>query len=216
MITIMVTAGVLSAFMNNIAATAVLMPAVASIARRAGLAPSKIFMPLAFGAIVGGTTTLVGTPPNILAGAVLEERGLKPFALFDFTPLGLVLLGLGIVYMLTIGKYLLPTRDRDHDQEGNELAKVYGIEEDLFSIKIPAGSPLEGKTLADTQLGGALGIQIVAVLRGGEKMLAPPASTRLRARDALLVSGRKERLQELLEVQGRRYRVFDSETTWYF
>ncbi|NNE66212.1 MAG: hypothetical protein HKN33_06565, partial [Pyrinomonadaceae bacterium] len=98
LITMMVTAGVLSAFMNNIAATAVLMPAVASLARRAGFHPSKVFMPLSFGAIVGGTTTLVGTPPNILAGSVLEERGLEPFQLFDFTPIGVVLLLIAIVY----------------------------------------------------------------------------------------------------------------------
>ena len=87
MITIMLTAGILSAFMNNIAATAVLMPAVASLCRRAGMQPSKIFMPLSFGAILGGTTTLVGTPPNILAASVLgvktiadahRMRGLHP------------------------------------------------------------------------------------------------------------------------------------------
>jgi len=88
-VTIMLVAGALSAFMNNIAATAVLMPAVASIARRAGLSPSRLFMPLSFGAILGGTTTLVGTPPNIVAADLLIKRGLTPFHLFDFTPLGL-------------------------------------------------------------------------------------------------------------------------------
>ena len=83
---LMLVCGVLSAFMNNIAATAVLMPAVAAIAHRSGLAPSRLFMPLAFGAILGGTTTLVGTPPNIVAAQVMAERGMEPFSLFDFTP----------------------------------------------------------------------------------------------------------------------------------
>ncbi len=202
LITIMVTAGVLSAFMNNIAATAVLMPAVASLARRAGIQPSKIFMPLSIGAIVGGTTTLVGTPPNILAGAVLAERGLRPFALFDFTPLGVILLALGVIYMVTIGRRLLPERELAKDDKGNELTRLYGLEEDLFSIRIPSGSPFENKTLAESELGGAFGVQIVAMLRNGKRQLAPSASTVLHEGDELLVGGNKERLRELLEVQG--------------
>ncbi len=202
LITIMLTAGILSAFMNNIAATAVMMPAVASLARRAGLPPSKIFMPLSFGAIIGGTTTLVGTPPNILAGAVLAERGLKPFALFDFTPLGLILLAIGVVYMLTIGRKLLPSHELKKDEKGNELARLYGLDEHLFSIRIPSGSPFENKSLAETRLGGSLGVHIVAVLRGGERQLAPESSTKLLAGDELLVRGNQERLKELLEIQG--------------
>jgi di/tricarboxylate transporter len=88
-IMIMLVAGLLSAFANNIAATAVLMPAVASIAHRSGLSPSRFFMPLSFGAILGGTTTMVGTPPNILAAEMLRDRGMEPFSLFSFTPMGL-------------------------------------------------------------------------------------------------------------------------------
>ncbi len=202
LVTIMITAGILSAFMNNIAATAVLMPAVASLARRAGLAPSKIFMPLSIGAIVGGTTTLVGTPPNILAGAMLAERGLTPFHLFDFTPIGVILLILGVLYMVTIGRRLLPDRDHDKDESGNRLARLYNLEEGMFTIRIPPGSPFENKTLIETQLGGALGIQIIAVLRKGERHLAPSASMVLKAGDELLVGGNQERIEELLEVQG--------------
>lgn len=91
-VTVMLVSGTLSAFIPDMAAVAVLMPAVASIAHRAGLAPSRLFMPLCFGAILGGTITLVGTLPNILAAALLRERGLTPFSLFDFTPLGVILL----------------------------------------------------------------------------------------------------------------------------
>jgi di/tricarboxylate transporter len=202
LITIMITAGVLSAFMNNIAATAVLMPAVASLTRRAGLQPSKIFIPLSFGAILGGTTTLVGTPPNILAGSVLADRGLKSFELFDFTILGAVLLALGVIYMVTIGRKLLPDHKLQEDDPGQELAELYRLEESSFTIRIPEGSPIEGKTLAETGIGSALGIQIIAVLREGNRMLAPPAETRLRAGDELLVSGSRERLTETLQIQG--------------
>ena len=202
LITIMITAGVLSAFMNNIAATAVLMPAVASLTKKAGLQPSKIFIPLSFGAILGGTTTLVGTPPNILAGSVLSDKGLKPFELFDFTILGGVLLALGVIYMVTIGRKLLPDHKIQEDDAGRELAELYRLEESSFSIKIPTGSSIEGKTLAETGIGNALGVQIIAVLRDGHRMLAPPAETRLRSSDELLVSGSRERLTEILEIQG--------------
>lgn len=202
MITIMITAGVLSAFMNNIAATAVLMPAVASLSRRAGLVPSKIFMPLSFGAILGGTTTLVGTPPNILAGSMLAERGLKSFTLFDFTPLGAMLLVIGVIYMVTIGRRLLPDTKLSEQDTGRELASLYRLEESLFTIRIPAGSPMEGSSIAETGIGNALGLQIVSVLRQGEQILAPSGETRLRIGDELLVGGSRERLTDLLHVQG--------------
>ncbi len=202
LITVMLVAGILSAFMNNIAATAVLMPAIASICRRAGIQPSKIFMPLSFGAILGGTTTLVGTPPNILAGSVLADQGLKPFELFDFTPLGLILLGLGIVYIVFFGKRLLPEQKLQEENDSQELARLYRFENSLFTIRIPSGSPIEGKSLSETDIGNALGIQIIAVLRGGERILAPPATTILKSGDELLVDGNQERLTELLQVQG--------------
>ena len=157
-VVLMVTCGVLSAFMNNIAATAVLMPAVATIARRAGLSPSRLFMPLAFGAILGGTTTLVGTPPNILAAQMLSERGLEPFTLFDFTPVGLMILALGVVFMLTVGRKLLPARDQQAlaPVEARDLSQVYQLEERLFSIRLPDETPLDGMTLAQTRLGNDL------------------------------------------------------------
>ena len=195
---LMLVAGLLSAFMNNIAATAVLMPAVASIARRSGVPPSRLFMPLSFGAILGGTTTLVGTPPNIVAAALLEERGLEPFGLFDFAPLGLILLGLGIVFMATAGRRLLPNRAPAASMETPDLARVYQLQDRLFSIRIPRDSPLDGLTLSEARLGTTLGVQVVAILRGGQRELAPVSTTVLKGGDVLLVEGRLSDLEELL------------------
>ncbi len=201
-VVLMVVAGVLSAFMNNIAATAVLMPAVASIAQRAGLAPGRLFMPLAFGAILGGTTTLVGTPPNILAGQILEQRGLESFSLFDFTPIGLALLALGIVFMLTLGRRLLPAREHHGPAAGDDLTQVYRLQERLFSIRIPEGSPLHDRSLAETRLGNTLGVKVVAILHAGHKQLAPEGSTLLRSGDVLFVDGESDSVEELLRLQG--------------
>jgi len=183
MVAVMLVAGVLSMFMNNIAATAVLMPAVASLARRAHLAPARLFMPLAFGAILGGTATQVGTPPNILAAAMLRERGFEPFGLFDFTPFGAAMLVGGVLFMLTVGRRLLPGRRAASGAPAeSELADLYGLHEGLFSIRIPANSPLDGATIRETRLGTALGVQLLGVARGEDWELAtsrrsaPPCS----------------------------------------
>ena len=200
---IMLVAGILSAFMNNIAAAAVLLPAVASIARKTGISPSRLFMPLSFGAILGGTMTLVGTPPNILTGELLTKHGLEPFALFDFTPLGALLLLLGVVYMITVGRRLLPERTiRSEGRGRRELARVYRLHENLFSIQIPYKSEMDGRTLEETEIGSTLGVQVVGILRNGRKHLAPDASARLYGGDVLLVKGRYEELQELFRIRG--------------
>ncbi|MGB6361665.1 MAG: SLC13 family permease, partial [Thermoanaerobaculia bacterium] len=203
-VTLMLVAGVLSAFMNNIAAVAVLMPAVAAIGPRAGLAPSRLFIPLAFGAILGGTMTLVGTPPNILAAEILADRGLEPFTLFDFTPIGIAILLLGILFMATVGRKLLPVREhhgpRPHD--GGYLTEVYQLQERLFSIRIPEGSPLHGRTLAETRLGNTLGIKVVAIRHNGRQLLAPDGTAMIYGGDILFVDGQTNEVRELLRLQG--------------
>ncbi len=201
-IVLMLVCGILSAFMNNIAATAVLMPAVSTIARRAGLAPSRLFMPLAFGAILGGTTTLVGTPPNILAAELLKERGLEPFSLFDFTPIGLALLLAGTLYMLTLGRKLLPVHEvHAPSSVVGELTELYQVEERLFSIRLPEDSPLDGQSLAQTRLGNTLGVKVLAIVREGQRTLAPRGEAILRGGDLLMVDGLASDFEELLRLQ---------------
>jgi di/tricarboxylate transporter len=202
-VVLMVVAGVLSAFMNNIAATAVLMPSVASIARHANLSPGRLFMPLAFGAILGGTTTLVGTPPNILAAEMLAERGLEPFSLFDFTPVGLAILAVGTVFMVTIGRKLLPAgEERGPAATGTrDLAGVYQLEERLFTIRIPEDSPLDGQTLLECRFGTTLGVKVLSISHQGRQRLAPEGDAVLRGGDVLTVSGRATDLEELLRLR---------------
>ena len=203
-VTLMLVAGIMSAFMNNIAATAVLMPAVAAIGPKAGLAPSRLFMPLAFGAILGGTTTLVGTPPNILAGELLDQQGLESFSLFDFTPIGVAILALGILYMTTIGRKLLPVREHrgPRAHRAGDLTQVYQLQERLFSIRLPEGSPLHGRTLAETRLGNTLGVKVVAIQHDGDKQLAPSGDAVLYSGDLLFVDGQSTDVEELIRLQG--------------
>ena len=200
-ITLMLVSGVLSAFMNNIAATAVLMPAVAGIARRSNLSASRLMMPLAFGSILGGTTTMIGTPPNIVAATILSEQNLDPFGLFDFTPIGAVLLGVGILFMITLGRKLLPDRHAGPaDTDTTDLTHIYHLEERLFTIRIPHDSKLDNVTLVEANLSGALGIQVVSVLRPGARSLVPRADTLLKGGDVLLVEGHLSELEDLLRV----------------
>jgi len=197
-IAIMLVSGVLSAFMNNIAAVAVLLPAVAGICRKTEISPSRLFIPLAFGAILGGTTTLVGTPPNILADQLLRDRGLDSFSLFDFLPMGSILLGCGILYMITVGRWLLPDKGiADRAARRVDLARVYHLEESLFSIRVLPGSGLDGMTLGEAQLTATLGVQVVSIERGGKKILAPTAATRLEENDVLLVEGSYDQVNNL-------------------
>lgn len=200
-VTIMVVAGVLSAFMNNIAAVAVLLPAVASIAKQSGLSPARLFMPLSFGAILGGTTTLVGTPPNILAAEMLQERGMDSFSLFDFFPMGVVLLGTGILYMVLVGRKLLPRGQHGQVSDERDLAGVYQIQDRLFTLSLPADSPIAGQSLRESELGSALGIQVLRIIRGEETITAPGGDTVLSAGDVLVVEGDLSQLRKRLRVQ---------------
>ncbi|MBN2502136.1 MAG: anion permease, partial [Anaerolineales bacterium] len=202
LIVIMLTAGVLSAFMNNVGVAAMMLPVVLDIARRTGRSPSKLLMPLAFGCLLGGMTTLMGTPPNILVSDILAEYNLRPFGLFDYAPVGLVAMVVGIIYMVLIGRHMLPahdvTRDLHHNGAENP-AETFDLEERLFVIHLPDDSPLAGKTLGESRLGAALSITVVGIMRAGETRLAPHPEERLQARDRLLVTGRPDRLIELTE-----------------
>ena len=206
LIAVIVLAGTLSSVMNNVAATAVLLPAVASICRRTGVSPSRLLIPLSFGTILGGTTTLIGTPPNILAAEMLRARGYEPFGFFDFMPLGLVLLGTGMVFLVIFGRRLLPDRGGATSvSRRSDLIQVYQLHETLFSIQIPEGSQLDRRTLQGTSIGSTLGVRVVGILRGGKRHLAPEADTVLFAGDILLVQGRPDDVRELFRVAGSEF-----------
>jgi di/tricarboxylate transporter len=197
---LMLTAGVLSAFMNNVGVAALLLPVTMDVARRTGRLPSKLLMPLAFGSLLGGLTTLIGTPPNLLASDALREHGLPPFRLFDFTPVGAAVLLIGTAFVVLIGRHLLPSRHVIRDSTARDLSQWeahYSLDRRIFMLKVPSDSPLEGRTLAEGHLGAALGVNVLAVMRGGATNLAPSPSMMVRAGDRLLVTGQASRLEDL-------------------
>jgi di/tricarboxylate transporter len=197
---IMLTAGGLSAVMNNVGVAAMMLPVVIDIARRTGRPASRLLMPLALGSLLGGLTTLIGTPPNLLVSEAARAFGLPPFEMFDFLPMGLILLFAGVVYMVLIGRHLLPVRDPVRETAVSphaDLTTHYHLGESLFTIHLPADSPLVGKSLADSRLGSALRLNIVAILRNGQTQLAPSPGEILRAGDRLVAQGRQETVREM-------------------
>lgn len=109
---IMVVTAFLSAFLSSTGTVAVMLPVVLAIARRRGIPPSRLLIPLAFAALLGGMLTLIGTPPNLIVSNQLAQAGLEPFGFFQFTPTGLTMLAIGLVFMVTAGPYLIPDRSR--------------------------------------------------------------------------------------------------------
>ena len=107
-IVIMITAAVLSAFMNNIGVAALMLPVVIDVARRTRIPVSRLLMPLAYATLLGGLTTLIGTPPNLLVSEALTLNGYEPFALFDFTPVGGSVMVIGILFVAVVGRLMLP------------------------------------------------------------------------------------------------------------
>jgi len=211
-ILIMVTAGILSGFMNNVGVAALFLPMVMEMARRTGHSPSKLFMPLSFGCLVGGLVTLIGTPPNIIVSQVLIARGYPGFQLFDFTPLGSVIMLTGVAFMALIGRHLLPNRDISAQpalSEPGDVVRFYELHHRLFVVHVPEESPLSGKTLAQSRMRPVLGLNVVAVMRGVETHLAPGPDMVLKDGDRLLVEGDPNRLEDL---HGRlRFTIEDTE-----
>lgn len=207
LLAVMLTAGFLSAFMNNVGVAALLLPVLMDIARRTGRPPSRLLMPLAFGALLGGLTTLVGTPPNILVTDALRQRGFAPFSLFDFTPVGLAVMLSGIAFMSLVGRHLLPSR---RSEEGNSTKKemedryLVSLKNQLFFIRLPGNTLMKGRTLTESRLGAGAGLNVIALVRGGRTLHTPDGETVLQGMDCLIVAGKPD---QLLELQGNRFLI---------
>jgi di/tricarboxylate transporter len=197
---LMLSAGVLSAFMNNVAVAAMMLPVVMDITRQTGHFAPRLLMPLAYGSLLGGLTTLIGTPPNILVSDALRQFGMKPFTFFDFTPVGLGVFLAGTAYVVLIGRHLLPKRNVAGETLplGHlDLREAYDLRQGMFLLRVPARSPLVGKNLMQSRLGSALGLHVIGILRDSRIELAPAPSAVLQAMDRLLVEGKLERMDEI-------------------
>jgi len=203
-IVIMITAAVLSAFMNNIGVAALMLPVVVDVARRTRIPVSRLLMPLAYATLLGGLTTLIGTPPNLLVSAALTQNGYEPFALFDFSPVGGAVMVTGVVFVAVIGRLMLPKTqaERSKHRSQRSLRSHYKLQERTFMMRVPVDSVLVGKTLAESRIGASTGLIILALIRFGRSETLPSRQTVLRAGDQILVQGRLDQFTELQRLSG--------------
>ncbi|MGD8971031.1 MAG: SLC13 family permease [Desulfobacterales bacterium] len=198
-VVIMLSAGIMSAIMNNVAVAALMLPVVIGLAHHTHTPPSRLLMPLAYGCLLGGLTTQIGTPPNILVTDALQDNGFKPFTFFDFTPVGLIVMFSGITFMAIVGRHMLPRRDviKESSSRREDLSDLYGIQQHLFSVRIPPQSPLVNKTLAASRMHSAVGLNVIGISRADRTLTAPGPSELLQAGDLLTVEGHSENFMEV-------------------
>ena len=174
-----------SAFMNNVGALAVLMPVALETARREGLSPAELLMPLSFGAILGGLATMIGTPPNVIIASFREQALGEPFHMFDFTPVGAVIAIAGVVYLVSVGYRLIPSERRGRTPP----EQLFEIRDYMAEILVAEGSNMIGKSVAAFERLANDALVVTARIRDGERLPAPARRSRLRAGDVLLVRG---------------------------
>ncbi len=184
---IMFAAAFCAAVMKNTTTTAMFLPVVLGIAARRNLSPSKLLMPLAFGAILGGTCTLIGTSTNLAVSGALPRYGIQPFTMFELTPVGLIIVGVGMLYMLFLGRALLPRRT-----SADSLTEQYHVRQYMTEVIVLDDSPLIDKSLAEARISDDLDLTVLGILRGEQRRIAPNPAEQIKAQDLLLVQGRVE------------------------
>lgn len=189
---------VCSGFMNNIGALAIFMPVAIRMARKNDLSPSLFLMPLAFGSLLGGLVTQVGTPPNIIISIFREETAAAvPFRMFDFAPVGAGVALAGVLFIILIGWRLIPRRKGQLSRE-----ELFQIEDYIAEVLVPKKSALTGKRLRDLENSTDGDIIVVGHVRDGQKFAAPSPYRTFKEGDALIIKANAEDLQELLDTTG--------------
>ncbi len=188
-------ASALSAFMNNVGALALMLPVTVRNAYMAGRPSSLVLIPLSFATLLGGLVTLIGTPPNIVIASFREEAVGVPFKMFDFTPVGLAVAVVGLLYLATIGWRLVP-RDRQGESEARDLFRIKAY---ITEARVPEKSPLVGEAVRKVEQLCDNEISVMAIYRGRRRMLAPAGVERLWRNDVLILEGDPAALEPLLD-----------------
>jgi di/tricarboxylate transporter len=175
----------LSAFINNTPVVVVIIPMVLGLSRKFGVAPSRLFMPISFGSQLGGTLTLIGTSTNLLVAGLVLDLGLERIRLFDITPPALIMTGVGVIYLLTVGRWLTPVRDA-----GSDLIASYELRDFLTGLVVGNDSSLVGRSLRDARFAATYGLQVVGIERRGERLAFPRGGTVIQGGDVLIVEGK--------------------------
>ncbi len=194
---LMGTVAVMSAVMSNTASAAFFLPIVIGLARQAKLNRSKMLLPLAFASILSSSVTLVATSTNIVVSGLITDLGLEPLGMFEMTPVGLVIVAAGLLYMATIGYWMIPERPIEES-----ISSETGIQNYLTELLVDGGSPLCGKTLTDAKLGEDYDIKVIRIVKGNRRTITPTPDEVLEEGDLLLVEGDRDGLIDIGEKIG--------------
>ncbi len=186
----------LSAFMNNVGAMALLMPIAIQMAARHELPPGKVLMPLSFGTILGGMTTLIGTPPNLIVSGFRAQSGADSFGMFDFTPVGLAVAGAGILFCAFLGWRLVPSRERK-DLSGFDTGTY------LTEARVTGDGKVAGRTLHEVELAlEKVDAQVIGLVLNDVRVSAPDPARVLEKDDILVIEAEPEALTGALSSLG--------------
>ena len=199
MLVVICVVGVLSAFINNTPVIAIFLPILLGVAKDTKISASKMLMPVSFASMLGGVCTLIGTSTNILVSSIAEKRGLPPFSMFEFAPLGLIMFAVGTAYMLLVGIRLIPERRGKGD-----LTETFALNEYLTEIILLPGALSVGHKIKDAPLVHHLDIAILEIHRDKETIHQPTGEVVLCAGDVLLVRCDLEKIRALQEHEGVR------------
>lgn len=191
-IALVLLATLISGFMNNVGALALLMPVALQVAARQGLPPGRLLMPLSFGSILGGMTTMIGTPPNLIVAGFRAEAGLGSYGIFDFAPVGGAVALAGVAFLLLAARHLVPVRERA-GAESFETAAY------LTEARVAEKSKAVGLRLSEVEeVLDEAGAQIVGLVRTDARILAPNPARKVRTGDILIIEAEPETLSAVL------------------
>jgi di/tricarboxylate transporter len=182
---IMGVAAVSASVLKNTTTTAMYLPVVMGLSNRAKIAPSKLLMPLAFGAILGGSCTLIGTSTNLAVSGAIKRYGMEPFSMFELTSVGVITALIGIAYMLFIGRKWLPNVGANES-----LTEQYHIREYVSELIVLPNSQFAGKTIGESNINQELDLSVIGIIREKESRIAPNPNELILANDLLIVEGR--------------------------
>ena len=195
----------ISGFINNTAAVAILLPMVTDLAQKGKTSPSKLLMPLSFASMFGGTLTLIGTSTNILASEITGRLGrelgiayLDEFSMFEFTALGLVVMIVGIVYLMTVGRWLVPERIK----VAEDLTDEFEMADYLTEVVVREDSPIIGQTVRSALQETDLDVDLVQLIRGDEVFLEPLGPKTIQPGDVFTVRTDRDTLVEVMDTDG--------------
>ena len=192
---VMLVTGTIGAFVSNTGTVALMLPIIVSMATGAGKSPRRFLMPLAFASSMGGMMTLIGTPPNLIVSDTLANAGYEPLGFFSFLPVGLVILGTGILFLLPMTKLLTPKEKQSDDKKSGksfkELVGEYGISSTLFRVHVKdEASAAIGKTVAELDVYRNYGLNVLEVRRSnGQNRFVRTVSQKLASPDMVLMQG---------------------------